>query len=128
MTIPDVELPDVEALVVAFLKPVASPQKVSTLVPDPRPASFVRVFRTGGAATNRVLERAQITVQAWAKDTGAAVELAKACRTALLNRSTSMPLVRGVEETGGLYFDPDPGTGIPRYTFTVQITVRAKRV
>jgi hypothetical protein len=38
-----------------------------------------------------------------------------------------MPLVRAVEEVTGPYFDPDPGTGVDRYSMSVQLSVRAKR-
>lgn len=119
--------PDVEALVVAFLKPVVNPVKVATAVPKSRPASFVRVYRTGGSALNRVLEEAQITVDVWATDAITASELAQDCRWALLNESTPMPLVRGVNEVGGLHFTPDPDTNTPRYRFTVGLMVRAGR-
>lgn len=122
-------LPDVESVVIEFLNNIVTPP-VSSRVPSPRPTAFVRAWRTGGGAVNRVLERAQITVQAWggtAADTVAASVLAQQCRTALLNDHSGMPLVRGVEEVAGLYFDPDPGTGIARYTFTVSLMVRAAR-
>jgi len=118
---------DAESLVLAFLTPVVTPVKVGTLVPATRPDKFVRIFRTGGAASNRVVERVQITVQAWAKDTVTAFELATDCRMRLLENYTLMPLVRGVTETGGLYFNPDPGTGAPRYQFTIELMVRATR-
>lgn len=119
-------LVDAEALVVAFLTPLASVH-VGTKVPDPRPASFVRVWRTGGAAVNRILDRPFITVQAWAADEVAASELARKCRQALFDGYTGMPLVRGVVETAGPYSDPDPSTGIPRYSFTHQLSIRAHR-
>lgn len=119
-------LPDVEAIVVQFLRGVTG-VKVGTMVPNPRPTSFVRAWRSGGAAVNRVLDSANITVSAWAKTTGEASTLARECRTALLGAYTGMTLVRGVEEVGGLYFDPDPETGSPRYTFTVRLMVRANR-
>lgn len=119
--------PDAEAMVRTFLLPVASPAKVVTQVPATRPDKFVREFRTGGAAINRVLERVQITVQGWATDSVDAFDLTSDCREALLNRYTLMPLVRGVSEVGGLHFDPDPGTNTPRYTFTVELMVRATR-
>lgn len=119
--------PDAEAMVRTFLLPVASPVKVVTIVPATRPASFVREFRTGGAAVNRVLERVQITVQGWAADAVTAFDLTSDCREALLNRYSLMPLVRGVSEVGGLHFDPDPGSGTPRYTFTHELMVRASR-
>ena len=118
--------PDVEAMVVEFLNVRVAP-KVSTQVTKPRPDTFVRAWRTGGAATNRVLEEAQITVQAWAPTSVEASDLAQECRRLLLNDYTGMPLVRGVNEVSGVYFDPDPGTNIPRYTFTSALLVRAQR-
>lgn len=120
-------LPDVEALVIAFLRPVVSPVRVGANVPATRPDEFVRAYRTGGAALNRVLETANITIDVEAKSSVRAVELAQDCREALLNRSSEMPLVRGCDEVGGLYFTPDPDTNTPRYRFTVGLRVRAGR-
>lgn len=120
-------LPDVEAMVVDFLKPVTAPAKVASLVPDPRPATFVRAFRSGGAAVNRILENAQITVEAEAGNRDDAFDLASACREHFQHHYTLMPLVRGVSETGGLYFAPDPDTNIPRFRFTVNLLVRSSR-
>lgn len=118
--------PDVEVMVRQFLLARLS-VPVATKVPSSRPASFVRVWRSGGAAINRVLDQPVMTVQAWASDDGEAAELARVCREALLSDYTSMPLVRGVEEVGGPYFDPDPDTGIDRYTFNMSLQVRARR-
>ncbi|HXH34328.1 MAG TPA: hypothetical protein VNJ54_07945 [Plantibacter sp.] len=118
---------DAEALSVAFLKPIASPEHVGTKVPNPRPKRLVRAYRSGGSAINRVLERAQITVEAEAETSTKAFQLASACREAFLNDYTRMPLVRGVEETVGLYYVPDPATNIDRYRFTVALTIRAAR-
>lgn len=118
---------DVESLARGFLIPVVSPVSVHTKVPATRPATFVRVWRTGGAAANRVLDRPIITVQVWGPDSVSAATLAGVCREALLSEGPSLPLVRGVEEVSGLYFDPDPSTGVDRYTFSVQLSVRAQR-
>lgn len=120
-------LPDVEAMGQTFLNALVTPTPVVTLVPAVRPTRFVRVWRTGGAAENRVLERAQLTVQGWDADKADAFTLTSRCRNAFLNNYTQMRLVRGVNEVGGLYFDPDPDTGIPRYTFTVEMMVRSGR-
>ena len=120
-------LPDVEALAVAFLKTVVAPVKVATKVPSIRPASFVRAYRTGGSAVNRILEEAQITVDAWAVTEVEAFALASDCREALLNNASQLPLVRGASEVGGLHLNPDPGTNTPRYRFTVGLMVRAGR-
>lgn len=119
--------PDVAVMVREFLLPHLSPVTVHTDVPSTRPPVFVRVWRTGGAAVNRVVERPLITVQAWAASSVAASELAGDCRMLLLNGSPSMPLVRDIEEVTGPYADPDPASGAPRCTFTVQYSVRAKR-
>lgn len=119
-------LPDVESMAVTFLRDKTG-GKVGTLVPNPRPVEFVRVWRSGGSAVNRVLDAAHLTVTAWAASTTAASDLARACRDAFLADYTSMPLVRGVEEVGGPYYSPDPDTGSPRYTFTVRLMVRAHR-
>jgi len=120
-------LPDVEAVAVAFLRMRIAPVKAATKVPNPAPASFVRVFRTGGAAVNRVLEEAQITVDAEAATGEAAFELASKCRESFLHHYTLMPLVRGVNEVGGLHYSPDPETNKPRYRFTVALWVRSSR-
>lgn len=118
---------DAEAMAVAFLKPVAAPERVGTKVPNPRPKRFVRAYRTGGSAINRVLERAQITVEVEAESSTAAFDLASRCRGEFLNRYMRMPLVRNVAETGGLYYAPDPATGADRYRFTMSLTIRAAR-
>lgn len=117
---------DVEALVIAFLNARVTPP-VSGKVPNPRPATFVRAWRTGGAAVNRVLERPTFTVQGWAGDDAVAAALTRECREYLLTEYTAMPLVRGVEEITGPYFDPDPDTGIDRYSCSIQLSVRAAR-
>lgn len=116
--------PDSEAMVVAFLAERVAPLSVSTKVPKPRPAEFVRVWRTGGAAANRVLDQPTFTIQAWGPNS---FELVRVCREALFNEYTDMPLVRGVEEITGPYYDPDPGSNADRYSCNVQLQVRAQR-
>ncbi|AQX79648.1 hypothetical protein BWO91_06285 [Plantibacter flavus] len=74
-----------------------------------------------------MLERAQITVEVEAENSTTAFDLASRCREEFLNRYTRMPLVRTVEETGGLYYAPDPATGADRYRFTMSLTIRATR-
>lgn len=115
---------DAESMVRKFLADrIAVP--VSTRVPATRPVTFIRTWRTGGAATNRILDRPMITVEVWAPDSVTASSIAGRARDMLLGAYTGMPNVRAVDEVSGLYFDPDPDTGIDRYTFTVQLNVRA---
>ncbi|MDF2578438.1 MAG: hypothetical protein K0S49_17 [Microbacterium sp.] len=118
---------DAEAMVLAFLTDALDGVPVHTTVPDARPAKFVRMWRNGGAAVNRVVDRPQITVEAWSADSADAAELANHCRDLLLGSSAAMPLVRGVTEITGPYSAPDEATETPRYRFTVALTVRAKR-
>ncbi|WP_136051202.1 hypothetical protein [Microbacterium sp. K36] len=119
--------PDIEAMVRQFLLPIAAPHKVVVIVPADRPGTFVRLFRNGGAASNRIVDRPQVTVEAWAPDSATASDLLNRCRTALLNDLARLPLVRGVDEINGPYWTPDPDSETPRYRLTVQITVRARR-
>ena len=121
---PDVDLPDVEALVIAFAK-TKTTATVRTKTPNPRPALYARIWRTGGGAVNRVLEQAQITITCG--DGTGALKVAQDLRHAFLNDYTEMPLVRGVEEVTGPYFDPDPDTNADRYSFTLRLSVRGRR-
>jgi hypothetical protein len=115
---------DSEAIVRTFLDD-ALDVPVVTKVPKSRPGEFVRVWRTGGAASSRVLDRPIITVQAWAANSARASDLASRCRDLLLGGYTGMRLVRYSQEVSGLYYDPDPDSGIDRYTFAHQLNVRA---
>lgn len=123
---PAVDFSDAESMIGAFLRGKLVPP-VSTKIPNPRPVRFIRAWRTGGVALNRVLEQAQITVTCTAASSVQASDDARAARSALLNDYTSMPLVRGVEEVSGPYFDPDPDTNEDRYSFTVRVTIRGRR-
>lgn len=122
-----VEFEDVEAMVIAFLREVTG-QVVSTKVPKNRPDRFTRAWCTGGGASNRVVERVQITVTCTAAEEIDASDDAKACRHAFLHEYLRMPLVRGRREISRPYSDPDPDLDTSsRYSFTVELTVRAHR-
>jgi hypothetical protein len=118
--------PDVEKMVIGFLQSrVTVP--IRTTVPKTRPTKFLRIYANGGAAQNRIVERALITVDAWASDSVEAHDLAQVARHAFLNEATGMPLVRRVEEQTRPYSTPDPDSGTPIYRFSVMLTVRASR-
>lgn len=118
------KFPDAELLLIDFLKPFVAPVRVVSKVPGTRPDSFVRVWRTGGAAVNRVLDQPLLTVQAWGTD---AWELAGKCRDAIHHHGSEITLLRGLEEVTGPYFDPDPASNVDRVTFTIQAQIRATR-
>lgn len=119
--------PDVDAMVRTFLKSHLGALPVHVSVPSPRPAEFIVARRNGGGASNRVLDSAAVTVDAWASTSVRAAELAENARNAFHNHYTDMPLVRGVEEVTGPYSIPDDESKSPRYRFTVRLAVRAAR-
>lgn len=117
--------PDVEALLVAWLKPrVGVP--VSVRVPSDRPASFVRVTRVGGPKKTVVSDHPMVSVQCWAASGAAAAALGAKVR-ALVDAVVEMPGVYGVLETGGLMNYPDPDSKSDRYQFTVQLHIRGTK-
>lgn len=110
--------PDIEARQVALLKTVTE-EHVGTEVPADRPAAFVRVWVTGGSALQRVFERPTVTVTAEAQTSTAAAALANTCRDKFLE------VYGAAGELTRPYFDPDPDTNNPRYTFVFRTRNRA---
>jgi hypothetical protein len=98
---------------------------VGSLVPNPRPATFVKVTRTGGPKVLRVVDGAQITVDCWAADGAAAMNLAQLCRKCIEEMPGTAPVHR-IEEIGGPQDLPDPVSNTPRVTFTVQVQMRGQ--
>ena len=123
---PPVSPPNVDVMLIEFFTPRLQ-VPVHSRVPSSRPASFVRAWRTGGGAVNRVIDQPLITVQAWAASDYEASELAGECRDLLLNEATGMPLVRQVEIVSGPYLDPDPDSQQPRYSVNARLTTRGRR-
>ena len=120
--------PDAVELVADLLRTALTPTPVVARVPNPRPASFVTVSRTGGTRRNDVVDDATITVHAWyAGSEEAAHDLAQQAR-AWLHATVGQP-VNGVvvyrcDELAGPYLNPDPVSEVVRYTFSVQVAVR----
>jgi hypothetical protein len=98
---------------------------VGTQIPNPRPATLVKVTRTGGPKVLRVIDGAQITVDCWAADLGSAMDLAQLCRKCIEEMPGTAPVHR-VEEIGGPQDLPDPVSNTPRVTFTVQVQMRGQ--
>lgn len=121
-----VEFVDVETMLVQFVA-ARTGVRVGTRLPKTLSAEFVRLWRTGGPALNRVLDRPQVTFECWAGSSVRAAELAADVRRALLNDLGGLPLVRGVEEMTGLHYDPDPDREVERYSFTFIFRVRGTR-
>lgn len=121
-----IRFPDAEQLVVDYLD-AALPQPVSTRVPSPRPASFVRVLRTGGPRATRVSDAAQITIEAFGNLESVAADLIREARALiddLRGKTVAGVVVYRVEELGGPANLPDPTTDQHRYTFTAVVHTR----
>lgn len=113
---------DAEEAVAAFFRPLMPVGARSvTAVPNPLPDLLAVSRRTGGAAVNRKLDAPIITVTAWALERDAAADLAGLLRDYLYGSWG-----RRLEEVAGLYFDPDPATERPRYTFSAQLWLPAR--
>jgi hypothetical protein len=118
--------PDAEALLVTALSPLVG-VPVATRVPNPRPASFVRVKRVGGTIRDVVTDEPLVVVECWAETEIAASDLGRVVRArvfALAQTSVGVDFVRAVREVGGLQAFPDPVSESPRYQFTVQIQTK----
>lgn len=100
---------------------------VGPRVPDPRPAKFVRVVRTGGARLNVVADDPQITVESWAERDEDAHDLAQHCRAvlhAMPGTSVDGVAVYRVAEAAGPANLPDPESAQPRYVQTFTVALR----
>jgi hypothetical protein len=123
--------PDVVAVLNVYLRSALASAgqavPVVSRVPSSRPAKFVQVTRTGGPEIAPILDGAQVTVDCWAPTPDAAMDLAQLSRRLLHNmRGTvqSGTSVHHVVEFGGPADLPDPVSGTPRVTFTVQVQMR----
>lgn len=121
--------PDVELAAVTFLRSglgsIAA--KVATAVPSIMPAMMVRVSLTGGSRQSFAADAAQLTVECWAVDVGAASNLARRAQALMFSAAGTEAaglFVRKVETVGGVQNFPDPDTNKPRYQFTVRWHVR----
>lgn len=98
-------------------------------IPNPRPATFVRILRTGGTRATLVTEAAQLTVDVWSNEPTFAAELAQL--VAAIMRAAPPALVGGtpcylVEDLSTPADLPDPSSNQPRHTFSVLMHLRGQ--
>jgi hypothetical protein len=119
--------PDTVATITSHLNAALTPP-VSSNVPNPRPAEFVTVRRTGGPRASKVSDRPQVTVEAWSTDPESAHDLAQLCRsqvTAMADGTNrSGVIVYRVDEFAGPADLPDPDSRQSRFTFTLSVHSR----
>lgn len=115
---------DIEGAFVTFLNAELTPP-VSTRVPNPRPASHVRVQVVGGDVLNVAMESPRLLVECWAASQGAAVTLARqawAHIQASRHTFVGSAFVLSTNLSRPVNF-PDPDTTSPRYQFTADLRV-----
>ena len=59
---------NIEAIVIEWLGTIASLYPASGDIPDPRPNQFITVDRTGGPRESMVLDRAEILIEVYNKE------------------------------------------------------------
>ena len=114
------------ALVIAYLKPLVTPLEVHHDVPNTRPATFIRILRTGGPRDG-VLDLAQLTVESWAYAADTAETNAQIVRRHLNNlvgQVLSLHPVYKVIELSGPHELPDPLSDSRRVTWSAQVWIR----
>jgi len=130
--------PDSETLVVQYLTAELAARspwtttKAYTKVPATRPASFVRVLRTGGTR-DRFIDRPTLTLESWATSAITASSLAEMVRGLMfaidqVTYSARTYQFYDPQEFSGPANLPDPDSGMERYTETFSVGVRATAV
>lgn len=100
---------------------------VATQVPTTRPATLVRVLRTGGVRNvdfGIPTEQAQLTFECWAATQAASHDLAQTTRALVHASRGVVDNVSRIEEAAGPGYLPDPLSDVPRYSFTCLVTWR----
>jgi hypothetical protein len=121
-----ITFPDTASLVITHLNANLTPS-VHGRIPNPRPATFVTVIRTGGPKRNIVTDQAQITVESWAASDVAAMALAQQARgllNALSGQSISGVPVYRVDELSGPADLPDPLSDQSRCSQSFTVALR----
>lgn len=127
--------PDAETLIVQYITSELSTRspytttKAYTAVPNPRPAMWVRVLRTGGTR-DLMIDRPSITLEAWADTSVAASALMQLVRGLMhaidqVTYSGTTHQFYDPQEFSGPANLPDPLSGQERYTETFSVGVRA---
>lgn len=121
----DIELVPIEQAVIAFLGNVVGHRIASTEVPNNRPATFIRVSRTGGARRNLAQTDLTVLVEVWGSSSSNHNEnpwpLTKVAWEALATCDELEEFPLGVDIAEADVSEPvnypDSATGSPRYTF-----------
>lgn len=92
-------LPDAEAWLIDYLRPLLVDVTVSNAVPNPRMPKMVVVRRDGGPG-DLVLDRPRMSVRVWAESDEDVTDLAATVRAHLFAAPGNGPCRRWVEQSG----------------------------
>lgn len=127
-----VVFPDAVTMVVTALGAEVPPDvAVHGMVPTERPLKFVTVERVGGIERDVVVDQPMLSIGAWAQESTQAYDIAALCRAVvkrMVGHIWAGSMVYSVDEVGGMQNNPDPVSDQPRYTWTVQLTVRGSAI
>ena len=123
-----VTFPDVQALVVAFLKAqfaaVGESARAASKVPSPIPARFVRVDVGSANERNRIVAEPLLILQAYAKSEPEAYALCERARALVrVMHEHDDDRVAGCVSSSLPVPFPDPDSSMARYQCTVQLLV-----
>lgn len=118
---------DVEGEVVTLLNAALTPT-VSTRIPNPRPASHVRVTRAGGQGRSLVQSDVRLLVECWGPDSTEAFDLARLAYAHLWATYGDASTWGGAASLTEPVNFPDPDTDSPRYQFLATITTSLTEV
>jgi hypothetical protein len=124
-------LPNVTALLVAYLDPILDPIKVASRVPTDRPVELLQVRRVGGRGLPPVRDVARIDIFAWAATEPRAEEIGGTARSAvwaLAGTDLAGVAVYTISEVLGPRLDDDEETGTHRSWTTIDVMVRADEI
>lgn len=131
--------PDVVALAIGWLRtelptiPDQNAVPVHRAVPDPRPPTFITCRLAPGSGIDPalpVVDVVQLNFEAWAPTVAAAQDLAQNARAVML--AAKGVVVSGIqvyraEDFAGPAELPDPLSNLPRFVFSIQLSIRIRR-
>lgn len=125
--------PPLEALLVTgisdALAVIGDTATVATRVANPRPARAVRVRRSGGSRSVRVIDTNLVLIECWDDDGVQAESLAgliSGVITSLDGQMVTGHMILSALILGGPANDPDPDSDTPRYTLTAEVRTKAR--
>lgn len=121
------EFPDAKDAWITFLEQKFRPLRVTDAIVDDR--SFIRIGRIGGPQHDKFSDFPMVSVDVYAPDRQAAMQLAGKVRSTIGNargkRLSDTVACKRITETSGPYDNPDEGHASERVSWSFQSRLRA---